>query len=58
MSLKYYSMAVCYKAELEYDFVRGMWMDTGTFESYHRANEILFRNGKNTTSIDDRQEND
>jgi glucose-1-phosphate thymidylyltransferase len=30
------------KAELEYDFVRGMWMDTGTFESYHRANEILF----------------
>jgi len=30
------------KGELEYDFVRGMWMDTGTFESYHRANEILF----------------
>ena len=30
------------RGELEYDFVRGMWMDTGTFESYHRANEILF----------------
>lgn len=31
------------KGELEYDFVQGMWMDTGTFESYHRANEILFK---------------
>ena len=30
------------KGELEFDFVRGMWMDTGTFDSYHRANEILF----------------
>lgn len=30
------------RGELEYDFVKGMWMDTGTFESYHRANEILF----------------
>ena len=30
------------RGELSYDFVRGMWMDTGTFESYHRANEILF----------------
>ena len=30
------------KGELQYDFVQGMWMDTGTFESYHRANEILF----------------
>ena len=30
------------KGKLEFDFVRGMWMDTGTFESYHRANEILF----------------
>lgn len=30
------------KGELEYDFVSGLWMDTGTFESYHRANEILF----------------
>ncbi len=27
---------------LQYDFVQGMWMDTGTFESYHRANELLF----------------
>ncbi len=30
------------KGELEYDFVEGIWMDTGTFESYHRANELLY----------------
>ncbi len=30
------------KGALQYDFVQGMWMDTGTFESYHRANELLF----------------
>lgn len=30
------------KGELEYDFVSGLWMDTGTFESYQKANEILF----------------
>lgn len=30
------------KDGLEHDFVSGLWMDTGTFESYHRANEILF----------------
>ena len=30
------------RGELEYDFVQGIWMDTGTFESYHRANQMLF----------------
>lgn len=30
---------------LEYDFVQGKWMDTGTFESYFKANEIFFRKG-------------
>lgn len=30
------------RGELQYDFVRGTWMDTGTFESYRRANEIMF----------------
>lgn len=30
------------KGELQYDFVEGIWMDTGTFESYHRANELMF----------------
>ena len=30
--------------ELHYDFVQGRWMDTGTFESYFRANQILFEN--------------
>ena len=29
------------RGELEYDFVQGIWMDTGTFESYHRANQML-----------------
>jgi len=28
--------------ELEYDFVRGRWMDTGTFESYAIANAWMF----------------
>lgn len=28
--------------ELEYDFVRGRWMDTGTFESYAMANAWMF----------------
>lgn len=28
--------------ELRYDFVRGRWMDTGTFESYHEANRLFF----------------
>jgi len=27
---------------LEYDIVKGRWMDTGTFESYLEANEILY----------------
>ena len=29
--------------ELEYDFVQGRWMDTGTFESYFIANKIMFK---------------
>lgn len=28
--------------ELEYDFVQGRWMDTGTFESYYVANKIMY----------------
>ncbi len=28
--------------ELEYDFVKGMWMDTGTFESYYFANKYVY----------------
>lgn len=28
---------------LKYDIVKGMWMDTGTFESYLEANNILFK---------------
>lgn len=28
---------------LEYDIVRGKWIDTGTFESYFEANKLLFR---------------
>ena len=28
---------------LKYDIVNGKWMDTGTFESYLRANEILYQ---------------
>ena len=28
--------------ELQYDFVEGKWMDTGTFQSYHEANKIMF----------------
>lgn len=27
---------------LQYDIVNGRWMDTGTFESYQQANEILY----------------
>jgi glucose-1-phosphate thymidylyltransferase len=27
---------------LQYDIVKGKWMDTGTFESYLQANEILY----------------
>ena len=27
---------------LHYDFLKGIWMDTGTFESYHRANQMMF----------------
>lgn len=29
--------------ELEYDFVQGKWMDTGTFESYYIANKIMYK---------------
>jgi len=28
--------------QLEYDIVKGEWMDTGTFESYYQANKIMF----------------
>ncbi len=31
------------KGKLEYDIVRGEWMDTGTFESYLEANKILYQ---------------
>ena len=31
------------RGQLEYDFIRGRWMDTGTFESYALANELMFR---------------
>jgi glucose-1-phosphate thymidylyltransferase len=30
------------RGELEYDFVKGMWMDTGTFESYFVANQFAY----------------
>jgi len=30
------------RGELEYDFCRGRWMDTGTFESYLVANQLMF----------------
>jgi glucose-1-phosphate thymidylyltransferase len=30
------------KGKMEYDFVRGEWMDTGTFESYFQANRLAF----------------
>lgn len=30
------------RRELEYDFVKGMWMDTGTFESYYFANKYIY----------------
>jgi len=32
------------KGKLEYDIVRGRWMDAGTFESYLEANKILCAN--------------
>lgn len=38
------------QGELEYDFVQGVWMDTGTFESYHRANQLMFK-GADATSL-------
>lgn len=31
------------KAELDYDIVKGRWVDTGTFESYLEANELLYQ---------------
>ena len=31
------------RGKLEYDIVKGRWMDTGTFESYLEANKILFQ---------------
>ena len=31
------------KGELEYDIVKGRWVDTGTFESYLEANELLYK---------------
>lgn len=31
------------RGKLEYDIVKGRWMDTGTFESYSEANKILFQ---------------
>jgi glucose-1-phosphate thymidylyltransferase len=30
------------RGEMEYDFVQGRWMDTGTFESYHLANRLAY----------------
>ena len=30
------------RSKLEYDIVKGRWMDTGTFESYFEANKILY----------------
>jgi len=30
------------KRELEYDIVKGKWIDTGTFESYFEANKLLY----------------
>ena len=30
------------KGVLQYDIVNGRWMDTGTYESYQQANEILY----------------
>lgn len=31
------------KGELEYDFIIGKWIDTGTFESYFQANKLLYQ---------------
>ncbi len=31
------------KQELKYDIVKGRWVDTGTFESYFEANELLYQ---------------
>ena len=31
------------RGKLEYDIVKGRWMDTGTFESYLEANKILYQ---------------
>ena len=31
------------RGKLEYDIVKGRWMDTGTFESYFEANKILYQ---------------
>ena len=31
------------RGELEYDIIKGGWMDTGTFESYLEANKILYQ---------------
>jgi len=30
------------RGQMKYDFVKGRWMDTGTFESYHLANQLAF----------------
>lgn len=29
--------------ELKYDIVKGRWVDSGTFESYFEANELLYK---------------
>jgi glucose-1-phosphate thymidylyltransferase len=37
--------------ELEFDFVKEQWMDTGTFDSYHLANRLSFEKSPTESAI-------